>query len=216
MLLLHLQASLQGPGSCPAGTAACAPLSLVVFPGRSSSWVVPGRPIVLWGHFVLLTAPHILCPAPALVGAAILGLSRGISACFNTKVPRDLWFLSRDLRVELTVTLRSISEWRPLSNGPLRRGEREVVNVVVGKIWEHRGLGGGCKGRCGRTWKIRKTRNCKWVNFSAFWMTRCLSWGLFLHARLAHLFFTVDGSVWCLWAAFHTDFLFFCYDALVL
>lgn len=37
-----------------------------------------------------------------------------------------------------------------------------------------------------------------------------------LHGGLACPFFTADGSVWCSRAALHTDFLFFCCDALVL
>lgn len=108
MLLLHLQSSLQGPGTCPADTAA---FSLVVFPGRSSSWVVPRRPIL--SSKDTLSCLQLLTFLPlvlALEGAAVLGISREMSACFSTKIPRDLSYLSRDFKVELIVTLRSISE----------------------------------------------------------------------------------------------------------
>lgn len=111
MLLLHRQSSLQGPGTCPADTAACAAFSLVVFPGRSSSWVVPRRPIL--SSKDTLSCLQLLTFLPlvlALEEAAALGISREMSACFSTKMPRDLSYLSRDFKVELIVTLRSISE----------------------------------------------------------------------------------------------------------
>lgn len=59
---------------------------------------------------MLLMAPHIPSPVPALEGAAIFGLSREMSVCFSTKMPRDLSYLSRDFKVELISALRSISE----------------------------------------------------------------------------------------------------------
>lgn len=227
---------MQGLWTCPADIAACASFSLVVFPGRSSSWMAPRRSILssedtlpcLW----LLTFHPLY---PLWREKQFLGFLGRWQIVLAQKCP-ELSYLSRDFKVELIITLRSIFEWLLLSKGLLRRGEREVVGIVVGKIWDHSGLLGECKGRSGVGWQwvvVKEDGEHRWeagvvgedersekLGTANEWTFQPFEWPI---ASLGvccpscrDSFFTADGSIWCSGAALHTDFLFFSYDALVL
>lgn len=231
MLLLHLQSSMQGPGTCPADTAACAPFSLVVLPGRSSSWVLPSRPILssedavccLWLLTFLPLCPlwreqqflgflgrcqFVLaqkCPGTCHTWAGILRsswsapLGASLSDC---PFPRAHWGEEKG---------RWWTWWwaRFGSMVVLEEGARAGGGLAWGGLWWRRIENTG--GRPG-LWKKMKDQKNEELQMSqpfSFLNDRFpLLESVALHAGLACSFFTADGSVWCSWAALHTDFLF--------
>lgn len=137
-----------GPRTCPAGTGAFPYFSLVKVPGRSSSSVAPGKPL-LPSLDALACLWLLMFPVPALGVAEILRLSREMSVWFSTEVPRNLSPLSRDFKVQLIKALRSTSEWPLLSRRALTRGVSKVLSVVVlrARFGSMEVLIGECKGK---------------------------------------------------------------------